>query len=538
MSKYDFNFLDTSDSSSTGLILKKIGNGSTVLEFGCAAGRMTKYMKEVKHCRVYIVEFEQDAYEKAMQFAENGVCDDILGLTWLEKFKDISFEAIIFADVLEHLTVPERALSKAAKLLKPGGIILVSIPNVTHNDVLLKAFHDEFSYTKLGLLDDTHVRFWGYHNLPDFAQRCGLYIDRIEASYCETGGTEQYAGSALQEDQLLLNQLQARRFGEVYQFIITFRREPARMVIDIKEPTIKSHIYLDCGEGFQESNVIEFESAYLSPGSCRAACTIQISNDVRALRFDPVEAQSCIVKRLSIRNNGREVKLSYFDSIPLTEGFLLPGTDPMVFTDSSLQSGRIELEAEFILPGAEYLSEIQSRCVQQLEDLKKLEVQFQETALNFRTEVEQDRNENADLRGKLNRKTEENLELSERLAKTESDAVIVQKYLAEKELESAGLRQSLAKSKSETADLRRNLAEKKIAMEDLETKLAKQMLVLQELNQKLERQGLELLDLNEKIKQQATEIRMHQEAIECYEAMPAVRAEQFVRKILHKGENR
>ena len=49
MSKYDFE-IDLSNRTSTGIILNKIKPGSVVLEFGCATGRMTRYMKEAMDC--------------------------------------------------------------------------------------------------------------------------------------------------------------------------------------------------------------------------------------------------------------------------------------------------------------------------------------------------------------------------------------------------------------------------------------------------------------------------------------------------------
>ena len=60
MSKYDFE-IDLSPNSSTGRILNKLRPGSVVLEFGCATGRMTRYMKEALGCQVYIVEYERTA---------------------------------------------------------------------------------------------------------------------------------------------------------------------------------------------------------------------------------------------------------------------------------------------------------------------------------------------------------------------------------------------------------------------------------------------------------------------------------------------
>ena len=164
MSKYDFE-IDLSQNTSTGIILSKIQAGSVVLEFGCAAGRMTRYMKETLGCEVYIVEYEAFAFEKAKAYAEDGVCDDILSFGWNEKFQKLTFDAIIFADVLEHLSEPEKVLQKAAELLSENGGIYISIPNVTHNDIVLKAIAEHFDYTATGILDDTHIHFWGQKNL-------------------------------------------------------------------------------------------------------------------------------------------------------------------------------------------------------------------------------------------------------------------------------------------------------------------------------------------------------------------------------------
>lgn len=39
------------------------------------------------------------------------------------------FDAITFWDVIEHLSDPHRVLQKVAKILKPGGLVLVAVPN-------------------------------------------------------------------------------------------------------------------------------------------------------------------------------------------------------------------------------------------------------------------------------------------------------------------------------------------------------------------------------------------------------------------------
>ncbi len=48
-------------------LLKHIKPSSRVLEFGCADGKMTKYMSEELNCNVYIVEYDKKSYSKAIQ---------------------------------------------------------------------------------------------------------------------------------------------------------------------------------------------------------------------------------------------------------------------------------------------------------------------------------------------------------------------------------------------------------------------------------------------------------------------------------------
>ncbi len=42
------------------------------------------------------------------------------------------FDVIVFSDVLEHLPSPDDMLKLAIRGLKPGGIILASVPNFAH----------------------------------------------------------------------------------------------------------------------------------------------------------------------------------------------------------------------------------------------------------------------------------------------------------------------------------------------------------------------------------------------------------------------
>jgi 2-polyprenyl-3-methyl-5-hydroxy-6-metoxy-1,4-benzoquinol methylase len=80
-----------------------------------------------------------------------GVDQDSLGL----------FDVVSFADSLEHMMDPWQALRDAREMLAPDGVLLLSVPNISHLSILLSAWRrGRWDYKSKGLLDRTHVRFF------------------------------------------------------------------------------------------------------------------------------------------------------------------------------------------------------------------------------------------------------------------------------------------------------------------------------------------------------------------------------------------
>lgn len=378
MSKYDFD-LDLSDTSSTGIILKKIKPESTVLEFGCATGRMTRYMKTVLNCKVYIVEYEKSAFDIAMQYAEDGVCDDILTLTWVEKFRDIKFDAVIFADVLEHLAQPKLALSNVNKLLKKEGQVYISVPNITHNDILIKAMNNRFDYTEVGILDNTHIHFWGFDNIEPFILECGLSLQKIESTYCETGHTEQLIGNEVSVSRQITNYLNERDCGNIYQFIITAGSEQVCINENekfFKPAIIKSHVYYDEGFGFNAQNIYEFNSEMIESGKYVAHFVLKNIEKIKSIRFDPIEHQGCILCYLSIRQEGLQLKPIFNEHIEIEDGIWLTSDDPMVCVDIRPDGGAVIIDAEIMIANQEYETKIQNLCISKHQECLQLKNVF------------------------------------------------------------------------------------------------------------------------------------------------------------------
>ena len=147
-------------------------------------------------------------------------------------YKDISFDHIVFADVLEHLRNPLKVLTCAKGLLKDGGTILVSVPNLAHNSVMIDLLNHKFEYRSTGLLDDTHIHFFTKSSLEEMIAEAGLYPAKKMATYASVG-TIEIANSIYDVEQISPCFWKNRPYGDVYQYVYILSKIP---VEEVKEP--------------------------------------------------------------------------------------------------------------------------------------------------------------------------------------------------------------------------------------------------------------------------------------------------------------
>ena len=89
------------------------------------------------------------------------------------------FDAVLFADVLEHLIDPIDALESALRIAAPGATLVVSVPNVGHLSVVRDLLAGRFDAVPCGLLDASHVRFFTRRGLADTIEASGWTLERV-----------------------------------------------------------------------------------------------------------------------------------------------------------------------------------------------------------------------------------------------------------------------------------------------------------------------------------------------------------------------
>jgi 2-polyprenyl-3-methyl-5-hydroxy-6-metoxy-1,4-benzoquinol methylase len=97
----------------------------------------------------------------------------------LSPFEPGSLDGLILADVIEHIPLAWRALAHFAQCVRPGGWIIISVPNMRNMQVMSKfIFHGDWPEDRLGIFDATHVQIMTKRRLTRWCGMANLKIER------------------------------------------------------------------------------------------------------------------------------------------------------------------------------------------------------------------------------------------------------------------------------------------------------------------------------------------------------------------------
>jgi len=174
---YGGNFVSNDLNNPRTLIANWVKPGSRVLEIGPGDGVIGAYLRSEKGCFVIGVEVVPEAAAIAASRFDAMIVGSIEEEDVIEQIAATApYDAILFADVLEHLADPWTVLRRMRSLLAPNGCILASIPNVAHWTARLNLLMGRFDYTDGYLMDRTHLRWFTWKSARSMACECGFII--------------------------------------------------------------------------------------------------------------------------------------------------------------------------------------------------------------------------------------------------------------------------------------------------------------------------------------------------------------------------
>lgn len=184
MSKYS-KFRDESGSSlkeSLGSIYQLIPDKSTVLDIGCSTGYFGGLLIEDKQAIVDGVEINQEDAKQAKKILRQVYTFDLETQSWPASLMKNEYDIILFGDVLEHLKDPKEVLLHVKKILKNNGALIISVPNIAHASIRMELLLGSFEYEKLGILDETHLKYFTLDSIVRLLDSAGYAVQAIDQS--------------------------------------------------------------------------------------------------------------------------------------------------------------------------------------------------------------------------------------------------------------------------------------------------------------------------------------------------------------------
>jgi SAM-dependent methyltransferase len=151
-------------------VLKMIEKSGSILDVGCADGFYSRAIAD-KNNRVIGMDTNIDYLDKERQF--NNPLFLVANGENLN-FRDEVFDAILCIDVIEHVDNDEQALSEIYRVLKPGGQLVISVPNYnfpfTYDIInfMLKRFN---KHLPIGIWGFGHKRIYSFEHLKSLLEK-------------------------------------------------------------------------------------------------------------------------------------------------------------------------------------------------------------------------------------------------------------------------------------------------------------------------------------------------------------------------------
>jgi 2-polyprenyl-3-methyl-5-hydroxy-6-metoxy-1,4-benzoquinol methylase len=168
--EYDFK---EGDGSSHALMLQMLGRlpSSRILDLGCSGGLFAERARAAGHHVTGVDSVEipgvRDRTDRfLLADLEQGIPAEVGG----------RYDVVIAGDVIEHLARPANVLRDIRRVLRPGGQLLLSVPNFGHWYPRARVATGLFGYDRRGILDNTHLRFFTRSTLRRTVRAAGFDI--------------------------------------------------------------------------------------------------------------------------------------------------------------------------------------------------------------------------------------------------------------------------------------------------------------------------------------------------------------------------
>ena len=159
------------------LLRRHAKRGGRLLDLGAAGGELGVAVRDIFSRRIGF-ELDIDRIGDLRSRFDTVVMTDLETVSRLPK----NIDAIVLADIIEHLREPSQLLARVRDSLTEDGRLFLSVPNIANVTVRLGLLFGIFEYRERGILDETHLRFYTMRTIKRDVERAGFRIVAIRGS--------------------------------------------------------------------------------------------------------------------------------------------------------------------------------------------------------------------------------------------------------------------------------------------------------------------------------------------------------------------
>ncbi len=149
-----------------------------ILDVGCGDGTLARAIRDEWPAAITGITHSPAEAERAEEVMERVLVTD------LDRFDGAGldrFDCVVCSHVLEHLADPWRLLRVLRPFLRPGGVLLVALPNLLFWRNRLALLAGRFRYADGGLMDRTHCKFFDWQTAAELVTQAGFTLTERSA---------------------------------------------------------------------------------------------------------------------------------------------------------------------------------------------------------------------------------------------------------------------------------------------------------------------------------------------------------------------
>ena len=145
--------------------LARVAPGASVLDIGCRDGGLRRFLPPGIRYQGMDITPEFAALDIVIRDVSDGI-----------PFPDATFDNVFCIEVLEHVPNPFGALTEMHRVLRPGGVLTLSVPNPYHAKELI--------WNLLRIPDrQGHIYGWTRQNMTKLGEMNGFRLDGFAGTY-------------------------------------------------------------------------------------------------------------------------------------------------------------------------------------------------------------------------------------------------------------------------------------------------------------------------------------------------------------------